>query len=369
LSGQAPLAVAFDATASSDPDGSIASYAWNFGDGSSGTGATASRTYAAAGTFAVQLIVTDDRGATASSTRILTVTAGPPPPSVTISGRITFERVPFSVAAERGLVVPVLRNTDQMSLADIELAIAAYAERPPDDAVLLLLMPKLERDQARSTWYKAVDQAGAIVQIWPVDTNQLAGWVAQRMRQRGLAPAPGVAEMLAERAEGNLLACVQEIEKLLLLEGTGPIGIEQLAGAVADSARFDVYALVDAALGGASARSLRMLHGLRAEGTAETLVLWAIAREVRLLAQLGAALDRGERLDRLLQAHRVWDKRRPLVTQALRRGTTPRWRQALALCADCDRAIKGQSGADSWQILEDLALIVAGQPAPPPAAR
>jgi len=282
-------------------------------------------------------------------------------------GRLDAEASSLSLFGDRRVLE--LRLASSRPGAEGGKAIAAYAERPPDDAVLLLLMPKLERDQARSTWYKAVDQAGAIVQIWPVDTNQLPGWVAQRMRQRGLAPAPGVAEMLAERSEGNLLACVQEIEKLLLLEGTGPIGIEQLAGAVADSARFDVYALVDAALGGASARSLRMLHGLRAEGTAETLVLWAIAREVRLLAQLGAALDRGERLDRLLQAHRVWDKRRPLVTQALRRGTTPRWRQALALCADCDRAIKGQSGADSWQILEDLALIVAGQPAPPPAAR
>jgi PKD repeat protein len=106
LSGQAPLTVAFDASASSDPDGSILSYAWNFGDGASGVGVTASRTYATAGTFTVRLTVIDDNGANATSTRILTVTAGPPPPSVTISGRITFERVPFSLAAERGLNYP-----------------------------------------------------------------------------------------------------------------------------------------------------------------------------------------------------------------------------------------------------------------------
>jgi PKD repeat protein len=106
ISGQAPLTVAFDASASSDPDGSIASYGWNFGDGTSGTGVTASRTYAAAGTFTVLLTVTDNSGGTASTTRSLTVSAGPPPPSVTISGRVTFERVPFSVAAGRGLNYP-----------------------------------------------------------------------------------------------------------------------------------------------------------------------------------------------------------------------------------------------------------------------
>lgn len=106
LSGQAPLTVSFDASASSDPDGGIASYGWNFGDGGTGVGITASRTYTTAGTFTVRLNVVDVNGATASSARILTVTAGPPPPSVTISGRITFERVPFSVAAERGLNYP-----------------------------------------------------------------------------------------------------------------------------------------------------------------------------------------------------------------------------------------------------------------------
>ena len=239
-------------------------------------------------------------------------------------------------------------------------AIADYAARPPDDALLLMLMPKLERDQMRSAWFKAVDQAGAVVQIWPVDAGRLPGWVGQRMRQRGLRPGPGVAEMLAERSEGNLLACVQEIEKLLLLQGTGPVSAEQLAEAVADSARFDIYGLVDTALSGASARSLRMLHGLRAEGTAETLILWAIAREVRLLATLSSAIEKGDGLDHLLQAHRIWDKRRPLVAQALRRGSTARWRQALARCEHCDRAIKGQAAADPWQILEDLTLIMAG---------
>lgn len=274
-------------------------------------------------------------------------------------GRLAAEASSLSLFGDRRILE--LRLASGRPGADGGKALADYAAHPAEDTVLLLVMPKLERDQTRSAWFKAVDQIGAVVQIWPVDAERLPGWVAQRMRQRGLAPGPGVAEMLAERSEGNLLACIQEIEKLLLLHTAGRVSAEQLAEAVADSARFDVYGLVDAALGGAASRSLRMLHGLRAEGTAETLVLWAIAREVRLLATLSAAAAQGGALDRLLQASRVWDKRRPLVTQALRRGSTSRWREALLLCERCDRAVKGQLAADPWQILEDLTLTVAGR--------
>jgi PKD repeat protein len=71
-------AVTLSGTGSSDPDGTIASFAWNFGDGTTGTGATPSHTYGADGTYAVTLTVTDDKGATGTATRSVTVTAPPP---------------------------------------------------------------------------------------------------------------------------------------------------------------------------------------------------------------------------------------------------------------------------------------------------
>jgi PKD repeat protein len=70
------LTASFNGSSSSDPDGSIASYSWDFGDGSpAATGATAQRTYAAAGTYTVTLTVTDDEGATDTETAQVTVTA------------------------------------------------------------------------------------------------------------------------------------------------------------------------------------------------------------------------------------------------------------------------------------------------------
>lgn len=78
------LVCSFDASGSSDPDGTIASYAWSFGDGGTAAGVTAGRTYAAAGTYTVTLTVTDNRGATNSSARQLTVS---PPAAANVAFR------------------------------------------------------------------------------------------------------------------------------------------------------------------------------------------------------------------------------------------------------------------------------------------
>ncbi|HEY2396853.1 MAG TPA: glycoside hydrolase family 44 protein [Rudaea sp.] len=75
VNGTAPLAVSFSGAGSNDPDGSIAGYAWTFGDGGTGSGVSTSHTYAAAGTFTAKLTVTDNRGATGSATMTITATA------------------------------------------------------------------------------------------------------------------------------------------------------------------------------------------------------------------------------------------------------------------------------------------------------
>ncbi len=172
-------------------------------------------------------------------------------------------------------------------------ALRAYAEAPPEDTLLLITSGKLEPAARKSRWVQALDQAGVVVFVWPLDRRQLPAWVRTRLKRRGLEATPEAAALLAERVEGNLLACVQEIDKLYLLQGAGRVDARDIANAVADSARFDVYDLVDTALAGDGARGVRILNGLQGEGVAPAVVLWALARDLRQLAAHGASAGRG----------------------------------------------------------------------------
>jgi DNA polymerase-3 subunit delta len=180
------------------------------------------------------------------------------------------------------------------------------------------------------------------------------------MRGRGLVPEPGAAAWLAERVEGNLLAGAQEVEKLLLLQGPGPVTLDQVQAAVSDSARYSVFDLGDSAVDGQAGRSLRILRTLRAEGTASALALWALSKEVRLLAGLASQAREAGLVTQLLAGRRdLRERRRPAYARALQRLPAQGWRRLLILCARADRAIKGEDRADPWVLLEQLALRMA----------
>ncbi len=240
-------------------------------------------------------------------------------------------------------------------------ALVTYCSRPPPDTLLLLVCPKLDKGQAESKWVRTITEMGVFLPIWPVEPQQLPGWVAARLRARGIEPGAGVAEWLALRVEGNLLAAAQEVEKLLLLRGPGRLEVEALEASVADSARYSVFDLADAALAGNAARGLRILDLLRGEGAAEPLVLWALIREIRLVAGLVEESRSGRPPAQVVGGRRdIWEKRRPLYLGALQRRPRPDYLALLGLCALADRTVKGLHPGDPWPLLEDITLGLCG---------
>lgn len=239
-------------------------------------------------------------------------------------------------------------------------ALAEFAARPPADTVLLVTTGKLDSAARASRWAKALDGGGAVVTVYPVEAAQMPGWVARRMQRHGLTPGPGVAELLAHHMEGNLLACAQEIEKIALLRGPGPVALDDIDGNLSDNARFTVYTLADACLLGDGAAIMRIFASLQAEGTAAALILWALVREIRVLAQISQATARGKAPAQAFDEYKVWSRRKPLYAQALKRASADHWLNLLRQAARADRIVKGRSRGNAGHELQRLALAAGG---------
>jgi len=244
-------------------------------------------------------------------------------------------------------------------------ALLHYLARPAEDTVLLISLPKLDGSTQKTKWAKALIDGKDVqfLQVWPVDAAQLPQWIRQRLSQAGLAADQEAVELIAARVEGNLLAAAQEIEKLKLLAEDGRVTADTVQAAVADSARYDVFGLIDAALQGHPEHSLRMLEGLRGEGIEAPVILWALARELRLLANIAQQYAQGVPLERAFSQARppVWDKRRPLVSKALQRHDVAGWQRLLMAAQLIDEQIKGQAEGDPWIGLSNLCLQLSGR--------
>jgi DNA polymerase-3 subunit delta len=225
---------------------------------------------------------------------------------------------------------------------------------------VLVITGKMDGRVQNSKWVSAIDKHGAVVQIWPIELARLPAWIRDRLSRHGLKADSAAAALLADRVEGNLLAAHQEIEKLALLLPEGVVSADTVMESVADSARYDVLQIGDAAMRGQTARALRILEGLRAEGVDATLALWAVNKDLQWIVRAQYLMERGQNADSAMNAIYVWRPRQPAMKQALSR-LKPAMTRALILDAErVDRAIKGVVRTDPWVELEALVARLAG---------
>jgi DNA polymerase III subunit delta len=185
-------------------------------------------------------------------------------------------------------------------------------------------------------------------------------WVGERLRRRGTeARNPGWRSCWPSAPRATCWPLPRRSRSCALLREPGPLPLEDLLGNLADSARFDLFALTDAALAGDRARTQRILQVLRAEGTASTLILWALARDIRMLAQAAAARARRAPIAPVLAAHKVPRMREQAIERALQRLSPHLLQDLLRHCAQADLAIKGLDPQDSWHQLAAIADALA----------
>jgi DNA polymerase III subunit delta len=168
----------------------------------------------------------------------------------------------------------------------------ALATHPAQDVCVMVSLGALDARQRKASWYGTCERQALVVYAWPIKAEDWPAWVAGRVRQAGLDLSPDALQLLAERTEGNPLACAQDLRKLERLRGEAPIDVDTLAAAVADNARFGVFDLSDRLLAGDAVASLRSLQRLREEGTSVQEILGSLLWTLRNLAEAGAVYAR-----------------------------------------------------------------------------
>jgi len=246
---------------------------------------------------------------------------------------------------------------------DGSAALQAYAKDLSPDNLTLITLPKLDWQTAKASWVTALQAAAVYIEIPNVERAQLPGWIGMRLGAQGQSADRQSLDFIADRVEGNLLAAHQEIQKLGLLYEPGKLSFEQVQDAVLNVARYDVFKLSEAMLAGDAARLARMLDGLKGEGEALPLVLWAVSEEIRTLLKLKSGMAQGRPLGALLKEHRIWGPRERMMEPALRRVSVAALEAALKEAAQVDRMVKGLRAkafaGDAWDAMLQLALRVA----------
>ena len=254
-------------------------------------------------------------------------------------------------------------------------ALQRYCEHLSDDVLTIVHLPRLDRQQQQSAWFVALDRAGISIAVQPVERGLLPAWLAQRLAAQGQRVTGGeigqqTLAFFADRVEGNLLAAHQELQKLALLYPAGELAFEQVEAAVLNVARYDVFKLGEAVLAGQTARVLRMLDGLQAEGEAPVLVHWTLAEDVRALARAYAALQAGKPLPMALKDARVWGVKEKLFERVLPLLADHQIAHLLDAAAVCDGICKGLKHPDwptePWEALRRWLLMALQATTPTP---
>jgi len=271
----------------------------------------------------------------------------------------------LSLFADRQIVEIRIPSGKPGKDGSVALQQLAQQARGDESTLTLVMLPRLDRQARSAAWFSALETCGVTLQFDPVERAALPQWIARRLSLQGQRVPAGdsgqhTLQFFADRVEGNLLAAHQEIQKLALLYPAGELDFDQVEAAVLNVARYDVFRLSEAVLGGQPHRVQRMLDGLQAEGEAQVLVHYALAEDIRALKRVKDAVGEGKPLPLALREQRVWGLKERLFERVLPRLTPLALDSLLRSAHVVDGIVKGLRSpdwpADGWQALHRLAM-------------
>ena len=244
-------------------------------------------------------------------------------------------------------------------------ALQHFIDNPSTDIAVMIIGPKLDKATTSTKWFGNLTANALLVKVWPLKREELPNWLNTRLKAAGISASRDAVAMLADRIEGNLLAAVQDIERIKLAYADNNGTAKQLEASdivdfVNDNSRLTSFDLIDATLLGETSRAQKILQGLRAEGVHPLPILATFTRELDSLLPMLAQKEQGQTSEVIMRNERVWSNRKTAVKSSLARLSKSEVWQLLHHARLIDGAIKGMNLANPWDELSLLSLRLSG---------
>ena len=240
-------------------------------------------------------------------------------------------------------------------------ALSELTENLPDDIMLIISSGKLDIAQQKSKWFKALDKKGVIIQHWEVQSEQLVGWIVNHMSQLGLSSSNEVANAIAYCTEGNLLATMQEIQKLQIAYPDGNIDLNEYLSQIDQQSQYTVFGMIDAALKGDTDKVYKIFSSLVDDSTPPVILISSLYREIKNLVTMSIELKTNQTIDTIFSNHRVWQKRKPLIAIALKKHSYQQLQKLLLKLGRIDRSLKGMDNLNVYDELQSVVITLSGK--------
>ncbi|SMN15856.1 DNA polymerase III delta subunit [uncultured Candidatus Thioglobus sp.] len=240
-------------------------------------------------------------------------------------------------------------------------ALTALVGNIPSDILLVISTGKLDMAQQKSKWFKTLEQHGGVIQHWEISSDHLVGWISNHIANIGLEANKEVAQSIAFYTEGNLLASMQEIQKLKMAYPSGKINTQEFLEQAQEQSKYSIYGVIDAALFGDAIQVNKIYNTLLGDAAMPIQLNSSLYREVKTIIDMSIEMHQNSDINAILQNHRVWNKRKPIITNILKRHPYQRLQKILLLLGRIDRSIKGMDNLNVIDELRTILLNLAGK--------
>ena len=223
-----------------------------------------------------------------------------------------------------------------------------YSKSLDPNTLLVLIGEGLERKSISSAWVKALEKVGTLISIAPLSTSSLKVWIKNKAKELNIEIMQEALQLLIEKTEGNLMATLQEIRKLSLVYPSEKIDLDKMKKSITGSSKYTIFDFSNAFVSRNTSKAIQVLESLKVEGTPETLIIWALTRELNNLFKVSkSGSTKG-----------IWGPRNYLDSLAKTSKEVDRYKilKAYKRIAHIDSCIKGFNKQNPWLGIRELTL-------------